>query len=246
MRRWFNAWAGIEQPAYRQPDAVTDGSAPTVFRLPSREGLNFHVSAVVNFQVKSAMTRPDPMSIAMVSIQHRAETTGTDISLMDWSRLEVDLEVALGTPKITDNPQVAAYAQEVSVSVDEGELNAVVEYERSRALAILGDWEWERRQVRSGQIVELLSDPSRATAWWLASATPNDLNDAKRVAESFVEIARILHLDGKPQSGPVAVIAQLWDELDLVQRDGALRLLGQYADQVDRDDLSEALKRLRA
>lgn len=247
MRHWLNSLIRMDQAPYAHPQVVDGGDVdedPTTFRVVSKEGLHFEVRAIVYFRASASVITPDPMSIAAVSIRRRAEQICSNVSLMDVDRLEMDLEVELGLLKTTDHAQVDACAKAVSVSADQREIDAVAEYERSRALALLGDWQWEQRQARATQIIELLSDPRRATAWWLASDPPNDLDSAKQVALTFVDVAEILNTGATPHNGAVDVISRLWNELDPVGRGGMLHVLGQYAAQAGKSELLEALERL--
>lgn len=232
---------------YPQSDVVTGGDLedePTTFRLRSREGLYFTVRVVVFFRAKPGAVDPDPLSLAATAVRRRAEAVCTDFSLLDHDRLWAELDAQLGALKLTDNPSVAACARHVDVAVDERELEAVAEYEHSRALARLGDWQWKQRLARADQIVDLLADPRRATGWWLAADTSDGLQDVRPVAEVFVEVARILGFEQDTGNEVVTAIARLWDELDLVSRNGMVDILDKYARQHDREDLSRALRRL--
>jgi len=245
------------EPQYHIDGGDSDDE-PTAFRLPSREGLDFDMSAVVRYRMETDVpSDADPFPLAVAAIRRRAEEISVKFSLSDSDRLWSELESSLRTRGVTEIPGLCAWARDIGLSADETDAATVAEYKRAKVLQRIGDWQWDRRQVNADRIAELLIDPCRATAWWLAKSEPGDLGKAEGIAEMFTRVAGRLTGEAEPLPPPLPppppppppaddsvgdVLEGLWEVLDPADRAGLSHMLAGYAERAGRQDLIEELK----
>ncbi|MGH8542990.1 MAG: hypothetical protein ACRDXX_00205 [Stackebrandtia sp.] len=173
--------------------------------------------------------------IAKLSAQH---------TLTQREHLQIDLETWLPELRQTAVRDVWAKAIEITVEVDEHLEQAAKAQDELWLRTQLHHWRYQQEIAQTRHARDLLADPARAAAWWLAHH-PAEIERLPRVCESFTEAHRQVTADPGSGSGELnTLVTRLWEASEPHARHGLLKILHDFAVSYRHVSLAGDIERL--
>lgn len=155
--------------------------------------LRFRAGMVIRYTAGSPHLPPgQAFQVARAAIHRRAEKISTQYPLTQDDRLRGELAVELAEHRPAGGG-VVAWAACTGIEVNPTDHQAVQQYEEAQRGLQVSRWQDELREYRMRSYQSLLTDPLRATTWWLTTNQDRDtITQLPDVARAFRELATIL------------------------------------------------------
>lgn len=155
--------------------------------------LRFRAGMAIRYTAGSPHLPPgQAFQIAQAAIHRRAEKLSTQYPLTQRDRLGAELAMELAEHRPAGSG-VVAWAACTGIEVDPTDYQAVQQYEEAQRRLQVNRWQDELREYRMRSYQSLLTDPLRATTWWLTTNQDKDtVTQLPDVARAFRELAAVL------------------------------------------------------
>jgi hypothetical protein len=233
------------------PPVAADTTPNLRVPLPSQDELfTFQFVLAVRCLVdgRTAMALDDPLLIAKGAICQRIAPIARSMPITEAVRLRAEVEADLCKPQPVAGTPVVAWAHCLSIEVPEEWLAIVRRRQEALQEACVQAWRWQEQEQQIQFLAALMTDPRRATAWWLMR-NEGSVDQLVDTARQFLTLRELLAESGDdlPDEGSMATLVErFW----LEAAGPARELLGQHVahlfDRHGRGDLAEQAKSLLA
>lgn len=152
--------------------------------------LRFTVGLWVGYR-SSDTPAAQAFQIAQAAINRRAEQVSSQLSILQSDRLAGELAVALYDRQFTGTGGVSAWARCLEVRTDDADREALERYESAQRRLQVLRWQRDVAEHQLSAHQPLLTDPLRATAWWLVGHAEKT-EQLPDVADRFCRVRDLL------------------------------------------------------
>jgi hypothetical protein len=240
-----------EAPATTPAPPVAADTTPNLrIPLPSSDELfPFTFSLAVRCIVdgRTPMVPQDPLLIAKGAVVQRIAPLARSLPVTEAQRLRAEVEADLCKPQPVAGTPVVAWAHCLSVEVPEEWLDVVRRRQQALQDAVVQAWKWQEQEQEIQFLGNLITDPRRATAWWLMRNT-DQVDRLVDTARQFQELREILAESGDlpGQESMATLVERFWLEAAGPARDLLTQHVAHLFDRHGRGDLAEQAKALLA
>lgn len=168
-------------------------------------------------------------SAAIDAVRNRIAAISAKYALLQREHFQIALDAWLTECRQTEMQGVWAKAAELTVEVDEYLEQAAKARDELWRRTQLHRWRWEQEVAQTRHARDLLADPARAAAWWLARH-PDDVDRLPGVCEAFVNAHD--RVSGQPvadDEGLSTLVTRLWEASEPHARSGLLKTVHDFA-----------------
>ncbi|MBA8823013.1 hypothetical protein FHX42_000342 [Saccharopolyspora lacisalsi] len=177
--------------------------------------------------------------IAREGIRRRAESIAARYTLARRDELRDELETEFCRPREVPETGVQAWAHCVAVEADPELVEAVERRDEARRRQLVASWQGQQRRVEEQRLRELLTDPTRATAWWFAE-NQDKPERLLETARNFQQLRDVLEPAPGDEADSVGrVVDDYVTDADPAQRDYLVRRLNAIFKEAGRSDLAD-------
>ncbi|HEY3505614.1 MAG TPA: hypothetical protein VGN37_22865 [Actinocatenispora sp.] len=195
----------------------------------------------------TAIARDQVFQIARAAIQRRAEEVSRRYTVTQPDRIHAELCSELRDPTPIGVDDARAWAACAGVRARSEDREVVERFEQAQIRISERARQDESSEYLRRRIEPLLTDPRRATAWWLAN-NPTRIADLLAMAQIFTQLHDIFTAGPVPDPATPETLGDLVDELSASIDTPGAHLLGWQLRRLfamnDRHDLAERAARL--
>jgi hypothetical protein len=184
--RQTTAWAGARGWA-----SQASGREPNLrLKLPSRNPdfwfqTEFVVWCHVDHRIKPSP--PEPLTVAKGDVSWRAQQIARGLPITEVEQCRAVLEMTVSEPRQVGHTGVVSWGHCTLLTADPAQQQAVVSQQDSTRRTQMREWQWADEEHQIGRLAELITDPLRATAWWLLGHQ-DDTGRLDTVADQFCRL----------------------------------------------------------
>lgn len=163
----------------------------------------------VDRRIKPSPT--DPLTVAKGDVSWRAQQIARTLPITEVEQCRAVLEMAVSEPRQVGHTGVVSWAHCTLLTADPTQQEAVDARQDSTRREQMREWQWADEEHQIGRLAELVTDPLRATAWWLL-AHQNAADRLDTVAEQFCRLRDRLVPPQQPTADMSDSVGRVVDE----------------------------------
>jgi hypothetical protein len=207
---WLRGWRSVPFQANGNPLTLEPNLRVKLWSANTE--FPFRADFVVHHLVDRRVTPPPaaPLATAQGDIIARARPIAGALPVTAVQECRAELERAVSEPRPAGRTGVVTWAYCTDVIADPEHQQAVAARQEARQRARMREWQWQEEEHQIARLAQLVTDPLRATAWWLLGHQ-NEVRQLGDAADQFCRLRDRL-LPPEPASTVPGTVGQVVDE----------------------------------